>query len=147
MKIEISRPVQCTGLLFFYTTLSILWFYFQYRQRNLMDVNLAKHRLRIHQHSLMLCFRFYCIFPINMRFKINLNSKNSSFSESIIKNDGFKVVTYQSINSQDVIQIAPLSKNQYNFYEVPTFKRYMLKFHDNLTFSSQVTVVLVAPLF
>ena len=39
--------------------------------------------------------------------------------------------------------MAPLLMNPYNFWEVPTFKRYVSKFHDNLTFRPQVTVVLV----
>ena len=39
--------------------------------------------------------------------------------------------------------MAPVLTNPYDFEEVLTFKRYVSKFHDNLTFSSQVTVVIV----
>ena len=39
--------------------------------------------------------------------------------------------------------MASLLTNPYDFQEVPSFKRYVSKFYDNLTFSLQVTVILV----
>ena len=42
--------------------------------------------------------------------------------------------------------MAPLLSNPYDFWVVPTFKREVSKFHDNLTFSSEVTEILVKQL-
>ena len=42
--------------------------------------------------------------------------------------------------------MASLLSNPYDFWIVPIFKRYVSKFHDNLTFSSEVTEVLVQQL-
>ena len=88
--------------------------------------------------------RVVAVLMVEMSFKVECESHPRTNSR--VPWGAVELCCFEKISWARMVKMLVrywLLTNAYDFEEVPTFKQYVSKFHHNLTFSSQVTVVLV----